>query len=84
MDLQERIPDFSDKELEALHANAVRLAQSGTPKQRQQAEDLLPLLGAAMEERQAARATAAQERRRTVTKRKAVAAAADAEKEPPA
>lgn len=75
MELHERIPSLSDKELEALHANAVRLAESGTPKQRQQAEELLPLLGAAMEERSTARTAATQARRRTPTKSKAAAEA---------
>lgn len=74
MGIDQRIPDLSDKELEQLHANAVRLAQSGTPAQRQQAEQLLPLLGAALEERRAARAAASGEKRRDTTRRKAVAA----------
>lgn len=78
MELHERIPSLSDKELEALHANAVRLVQSGTPKQRQQAEELLPLLGVAMEERSAARTAATQARRRTPAKSKAATAEKDA------
>ena len=46
MEIDQRIPDLSDKELENLHANAVRLEQSGTQIQRQHAERLLPLLSA--------------------------------------
>ena len=56
MEMDQRIPDLSDKELESLHANALRLLDAGTPKQRQQAESLLPLIGAQMETRAAARA----------------------------
>jgi hypothetical protein len=76
MEIDQRIPDLSDKELETLHANAVRLAQSGSPKQRQQAESLLPLLGVAMDERRAARAVTDAARRRIGVKRKAAAPAA--------
>lgn len=63
MSIDQRIPDLSDKELDTLHANAVRLAQSGTVMQRQQAENLLPLIGAEMEARSQAKATTAKPRR---------------------
>jgi hypothetical protein len=63
MGIEDRIPDLSDKELESLHANAVRLAESGTQQQRQQAETLLPLLGAALEERRQTRVAAQTEKR---------------------
>jgi hypothetical protein len=56
MEMDQRIPDLSDKELESLHENAVRLAQSGTERQRQQAESLLPLIAEQMESRRTARA----------------------------
>jgi hypothetical protein len=75
--IDQRIPDLSDKELENLHANAVRLAQSASPQQRQQAENLLPLLGAELEERRKLRASASQARRRSAKK-----ASAEAAKEP--
>jgi len=65
MEIDQRIPDLSDKELERLHANAVRLAESGAERQRQQAEGLLPLLTAAIEERRVARNEAQQDKRRT-------------------
>ncbi len=55
VEIDQRIPDLSDKELESLHANAVRLAASGSQLQRQQAEHLLPLLGAALLERKQTR-----------------------------
>ena len=72
MGIDQRIPDLSDKELETLHANAVRLAQSGTQMQRQHAEELLPLLGATIEERRLARvATSTRARRASSAGRKA-------------
>ena len=73
MGIEQRIPDLTDKELETLQANAVRLAQSGTVQQRQQAETLLPLIDAAMQDRRAARTKADQERRRAAPRRKAAA-----------
>lgn len=72
MRIDQRIPDLSDEELENLHANAVRLAQSGAPIQRQHAEELLPLLGAAMEERRRLRAAASTRTRRAAAQRTAV------------
>jgi hypothetical protein len=72
MEISERLPDLSDKELDSLHANAVRLAQSGTLKQRQQAEELMPLLDAALETRRVAHAEA-QAAKRAPAKRKAAA-----------
>jgi hypothetical protein len=71
-ELGQRIPDLSDKQLESLHANAVRLSQSGTQAQRLQAESLLPLIGAEMEQRRVARAAASAEARRAATQRRAL------------
>ena len=76
MEIEERIPDLSDKELENLHANAVRLKESGTDRQRAQAERLLPLLGVAVEERRVARLAAQQDRRRESARRTTLARAA--------
>jgi hypothetical protein len=73
MEIDQRIPDLSDHELERLYVNAVRLAQSGTPVQRERAERLLPLLGAAQEERRLARLRVHTEQRRVNAQRKAVA-----------
>jgi hypothetical protein len=73
--IDQRIPDLSDKELENLHANAVRLGQSGTPAQRQHAEELLPLLGAALEERRRARAATSVRARRSTAQNAAAAGA---------
>jgi hypothetical protein len=51
-----RLADLSDKELEDLHGNAIRLAQSGTGAQRAEAERLLPVIGREVEARAQARA----------------------------
>lgn len=72
-EIDQRIPDLSDKELESLQANAVRLKESGTPRQREQAESLLPLVGAALEERRAAKVEAQAETRRAAVEKRAVA-----------
>lgn len=48
---ERRISELSDKELEDYYNNAVRLAQSGTPAQREEAERLLPILGEAIQVR---------------------------------
>jgi hypothetical protein len=80
MEIDQRIPDLSDKELERLHANAVRLAESGAQIQRQQAVRLLPLLGAALEQRRLARIEAQMQARRGALRRKPAADAARKEK----
>ncbi len=76
MEIDQRIPDLSDKELERLHANAVRLSQSGSVKQREQAESLLPLVDAAMEERRTAKVALQDENKRIKAQEKADARAA--------
>lgn len=58
MFLDSRIGDLSDKELENLHGNAIRLAQSGTPAQRTEAERLLPIIGVEIEKRARLRSVA--------------------------
>ena len=70
MAIADRIPEMSEKELESLRANAVRLQETGSAIQRQQAEELLPLLGAALEERRIARVAQQTETRRANTKKK--------------
>lgn len=74
MAIGDRIPDLSDKELESLHANAVRLKDDGSAVQRQQAEELLPLLGFALKERRLARVTTQSETRKANARKKAVIA----------
>jgi hypothetical protein len=73
MGIMDRIPDLSDKELESLQTNALRLKDSGSQIQRQQAEELLPLLGAALEERRVAKVAAQVETRRVNTEKRATA-----------
>jgi hypothetical protein len=73
MAIGDRIPGLSDKELESFHANAVRLAQSGSTLQRQQAEELLPLLGAEVERRRIERENEQSERRRLQAQQKSAA-----------
>lgn len=76
MSIDQRIPDLSDKELDTLHANAVRLADSGTVMQRQQADNLLPLIGAEMDTRRQAKAAIAAAKPRRTTKKTAASAKA--------
>lgn len=71
MAIADRIPEMSEKELESLRANAVRLQETGSAIQRQQALELLPLLGAALEERRLARVAAQTETRRANTEKRA-------------
>jgi len=73
MAIADRIPEMNEKELESLHANAVRLKESGSAIQRQQAEELLPLLGAALEERRRERVAAQVETRRVNIEKRATA-----------
>lgn len=79
MAIADRIPEMSEKELENLRANAVRLQETGSAAQRQQALELLPLLGAALEERRLARVAAQTETRRANTEKRAGKKKADAQ-----
>jgi hypothetical protein len=83
--IEERIPDMTDKELENLRANAVRLAQTGSVKQKPEAERLLPLIDAAMESRKSDKAAALAEKKKArpkpVRKTKAKAAVVEEEAE---
>jgi hypothetical protein len=56
--IDSRIADLSDKELEDLHGNAIRLAQSGAGAQRAEAERLLPIIGAEVQRRARKRSVA--------------------------
>ena len=56
MRIEKRLSEYSDKELEDLHGNAIRLAQSGTAAQQADAERILPLVGAEVERRAKLRA----------------------------
>lgn len=74
--IDERIPGMTDAQFENLAANAIRLATSGTPAQRAEAERLKPIIAAETEVRSArkteARKEAAEKRKTTASaKRKA-------------
>lgn len=58
MQIEERIPDMSDAELQNLHANAKRLAVTGAQKQQAEAARLLPIIDAAIAARSTAKAAA--------------------------
>jgi hypothetical protein len=53
MAIDERITSFSDKELATLHENVRRLADSGSVRQRAEAERLMPLVDAELAQREA-------------------------------
>ena len=53
MTIDERIPALTDKELASLQDNAVRLALSGSTKQKSESERLMPLIDAELAERKA-------------------------------
>lgn len=46
MKILDMLPQLDRAALATMHANATRLTQTGTPKQRQQATDALPLIEA--------------------------------------
>lgn len=69
--IEDRIPDLSESELQNLHANASRLAHSGTPQQREHAERLLPLVAEALERHRVAKAAVQQEKRQAAKKKPA-------------
>jgi hypothetical protein len=55
MSLIDRLPGLADAELSNLHANAVRLGETGSAAQRASAEKLLPALEAELVGRKAAK-----------------------------
>ena len=69
MSIDERIPSLSDKELASLQENAMRLALSGSLKQKADCERVLPLIDAELAERKA-RAPAPAPRKGVVRKPK--------------
>jgi hypothetical protein len=70
MVIDERIAGYSDKELATLRENARRLAESGSAKQKTEAERLMPLVDAELAERKA-RAPVRAARKAPVRKQKA-------------
>jgi len=67
--IEERIPTLTDKELASLQENAMRLALSGSVKQKADCERVLPLIDAELAERKA-RAPAPAARKTAVKKTK--------------
>ena len=53
MAMADLIPGMDDKALANLHSNALRLQESGAPKQQAQAAELLPLIDAELADRKA-------------------------------
>ena len=70
MAIDARIPEFTDKELENLNGNAARLAHSGTPAQRAEAERLMPLIAIELETRVKAKAIAQREKLEEASKKR--------------
>lgn len=62
-DIEGRIPGMTDEEIQSLHANAERLAVSGTPPQQAEALRLLPAIAAEAAVRKAAHTAALQAKR---------------------
>jgi hypothetical protein len=68
------LPELSDKELENLHGNAIRLSQSGSQLQKARAEEMLPRVGAEIARRRTAHVAAVNRKRESMlASRKAVA-----------
>jgi hypothetical protein len=53
MNIAEKLPSLTDKDLASLRSNAERLGQAGTPKQQEEAARLLPLIEAELGGRKA-------------------------------
>ncbi|MBY0565353.1 MAG: hypothetical protein K2P58_14380 [Hyphomonadaceae bacterium] len=51
--IEDRLGSYTDRELATLRANAERLAEQGSVKQKAEAEKLLPLLDAELADRKA-------------------------------
>lgn len=79
MNLVAKLPSLEDVGLAALHENAERLEQTGTPAQKSAASALLPAIEAELQARRAAKlarqAAARKGAKRPATKRSAKAAA---------
>ena len=65
MTIADKLPTISDKEIDTLRDNALRLQSSGDAKQRAAADALLPLIEAERAERQARKPPPAARARKT-------------------
>ena len=75
MTMADRIPDLDDKALANLLANAQRLENQGAPAQQKAATEMLPLIQAELETRQAAKPKPVRKTPAPRAKKKAAAAA---------
>jgi hypothetical protein len=64
VDLVAKLPTLEDSGLAALHENAARLQQSGTPAQKSAATALVPAIEAELAARREAKLAAAKQRRK--------------------
>jgi hypothetical protein len=76
MSLLEKLPGMADDQLNNLHANAVRLGESGSAAQRASASKLLPALEAEIANRKQAKRQRLVDAGKSRAKSKAAAAAA--------
>ena len=74
MSLLEKIPLLTDEEVANLLANARRLSDAGDERQKAAADELLPALETAAEERRAARLARAQAKRAAARRPRSAAA----------
>ena len=73
MAMAEMIPSLDDKQLQTLHANALRLEGSGAPAQQKAAAEMLPLITAELEAREARKPKPAAKVRKPRAKKTATA-----------
>ena len=73
MTMLEKIPALSDGDLASLLANATRLSETGSKRQQDAANELIPALNDETEQRRAAKAAIAAARPKTRKKAAAVA-----------
>ncbi|MBI1211772.1 MAG: hypothetical protein GC190_09945 [Alphaproteobacteria bacterium] len=68
VDMRERVGGLSDGELDTLHANAMRLAQNGSERQRASADALIPAIEAELTTRRAKELAASPRARRNAAR----------------
>jgi superfamily II DNA or RNA helicase len=64
MDMAERLPSLTSEDLASLRSNAERLGLTGTPRQQEEADRLLPLIDAEVKGRKASRSASLESLRR--------------------
>lgn len=76
VDLRDRVPQLDDKALASLHANALRLKDTGSTRQRASAADLIPVIETELAARQTVKRAAVAARAPKAGAKKAKAQAA--------